>query len=96
MGKNKKQANLNRNDQATSLGVGALAGLWLLVGLGIGALTALFYAPTSGKKMRRKLSKRLGNGFSGSHNRFDPVINRIEREVEGLRDTLEDRIPRFR
>jgi gas vesicle protein len=96
MGKNKKQFNSNHNAETANPGRAALAGLWLVVGLGIGALMTLFYAPSSGKKMRRKLSKRVGNGFSGKHNAFEPVINRIEKEVDELRDTLEDHIPKFR
>jgi gas vesicle protein len=70
--------------------------LWLTLGLGIGAIMALLYAPTAGKKTRRNLTKNFVEGLSSGQDALDPVIKRLEKEVGELRDTVEERIAKMR
>ena len=71
-------------------------GLWLMVGLGVGAVMALLYAPASGKKTRRKLFRRMEEGLDSGQETIESVIDRLESEVEDLRETLEERIAKLR
>jgi hypothetical protein len=70
--------------------------LWLMLGLGVGAVMALLYAPRAGKKTRRSLTKNIEEGLSSGQDAFDPVVKRLEKEMGELRDSVEDRFAKMR
>lgn len=69
--------------------------LSLIVGVGVGMLVALLYAPTSGKRMRRNLTWRMEDGLDSGQEVIEPVVKKLEKEVGGLRHTLEERIAKL-
>jgi gas vesicle protein len=70
--------------------------MWLALGLTIGTIMALLYAPTAGEKTRKNLTKNLGEGWKDSQDAIEPVINRLEKEMGELRQTVEDRIAKLK
>lgn len=70
--------------------------MWLMLGLGVGAVMALLYAPKSGKKTRRELAKNFEDGFGSSQDAFEPMIKRLEKEMGELRESVEDRFAKMR
>jgi gas vesicle protein len=70
--------------------------LSLLVGVGIGAMMALLNAPTSGKRTRRKLTRKMEDGLDSGQEAIEPVVKKLEKEVGELRHTLEERLAKLR
>lgn len=70
--------------------------LWLALGLTIGAVMALLYAPTAGEKTRENLTKNLGDSWKESQDAIEPVVSRLEKEMGELRQTVEDRISKLK
>lgn len=70
--------------------------LWLALGLGVGAVMALLFAPKAGKKTRHSLTKNLEEGFSSGQDALDPMVKRLEKEMGELRDSVEDRFAKLR
>jgi len=55
-----------------------LMALCLMVGLGIGVVLALLFAPTSGKKVRDDLTKTVGQGWNNGRDAVEPMVKRLE------------------
>ena len=55
-----------------------LMALCLMVGLGIGVVLALLFAPTSGKKVRDDLTKTVGQGWNNGRDAVEPLVKRLE------------------
>jgi gas vesicle protein len=70
--------------------------LWLALGLGVGAVMALLYAPTAGKKTRHSLTKNIEEGWNNSQDTIEPMVKKLEKELGELRETVEDRIAKLR
>ena len=66
--------------------------LFLTFGLAIGAVLALLFAPTSGKKTRDNLAKSVGEGLNTSQDAFEPMVKRLEKEFSELRKSVEERL----
>lgn len=73
-----------------------MAVLWLALGLGVGAVMALLFAPSAGNKTRNALLKNFEEGLDSSQDVIDPVVKRLEKEVGDLRQTVEERIAKLR
>ena len=86
----------HRSDTATGLRMTLFSILWLAVGLALGAGIALLYAPSSGKRMRRKLTQSLEDGLDSGQDAIEPIVEKLEKEVGDLRHTLEERIAKLR
>ena len=69
--------------------------LWLTLGLGVGAVMALLYAPTAGKKTRQNLTKNLEESLSSGQDAVDPVIKRLEKEVGDLRQAFDESLAKL-
>ncbi len=67
-----------------------LAMLFLTFGLGIGATLALLFAPSSGKITRHDLAKSVGDGFSHGRDTVEPVVKRVEKELDDLKHTINE------
>jgi gas vesicle protein len=70
--------------------------LCLALGLGVGAVVALLFAPTSGTKTRNSLSRNFEEGLNNGQDAIEPVVKRLEKEMGELRQTVEDRIAKLR
>jgi len=70
----------------------ALTMLALTLGLGIGALLALLFAPSSGKKARHDLAKSMGEDWENGRDAVDPMVKRLEEKFGKLLKNFEERI----
>lgn len=61
--------------------------MFMLLGLGIGTLVALMFAPNEGKKTREKLSDGISDrvGIGGN----DDAFHRLEKQYNNLRDEVD-------
>lgn len=66
--------------------------LFLAFGLGVGIVLALFFAPTSGKKLRENLIHTVEEGLNTGRETVEPVLKKIEGQMVDLRHTVEDRV----
>lgn len=78
-------------------GVGT-AVTFLMIGIGVGALTALLLAPKTGKQMRRDLRRRyddardtLQDWSEDAKDRLDDVVDRSTEWAEELREAARDK-----
>jgi gas vesicle protein len=70
----------------------ALTMLALTLGLGIGALMALLFAPSSGKKARHDLAKSMGQDWENGRDGVDPLVQRLEEKFSVLLKNIEERV----
>jgi gas vesicle protein len=66
--------------------------IFLTFGLGIGAILALLFAPTSGKKTRHELAKSVEDGLNSGRDALEPVVRRLEAEFAEMRKNVEERL----
>jgi gas vesicle protein len=66
--------------------------LYLMVGLGIGAVVALLFAPTSGKKIRDELAKTVEDGLQNGREAVEPMVKRLEKDFDELHKNVEEHI----
>ena len=64
----------------------------LLVGLGSGAALATLFAATTGKKVRERLGKSMGQSWSNGREAVEPMVKRAEKEFSDLQKTVEDHL----
>ena len=57
----------------------------LALGLGVGAVIALLYAPKEGEKMRHQLAKNIEEGISSGQDALEPAMKKLEKEMGELR-----------
>jgi len=70
----------------------ALTMIALTLGLGIGAMLALLFAPTSGKKTRHYLAKSMGKDWENGRDAVDPMVKRLEDKFGELLKNVEARV----
>lgn len=66
--------------------------VFLLLGLSIGAVLALLFAPSSGSDTRKEITHTVGEGVETGREATNKAINRLENEFAELRKRLEDRL----
>lgn len=66
--------------------------LCLMFGLGIGAVLALLFAPSSGKKIRAQLTKTMEEGLNSGRDAIEPMVKRVEKEFDELHQSVEEHI----
>ncbi|HVP44411.1 MAG TPA: YtxH domain-containing protein [Terriglobales bacterium] len=64
---------------------------FLFIGLGIGALTALLFAPKTGKQMRRLLRRRYDDALEGAEDLVERGGEWVKRGSE-LAEEVRDRV----
>jgi len=69
-----------------------LTPLCLTIGLGIGAVLALLFAPASGKKIRDELAKTFEDGLQNGREAAEPMVKRLEKDFDELRKNVEERV----
>ena len=62
------------------------------VGLAIGAVFALLFAPAAGAKTREGIANTFEEGLRDGRSTVEPVIERLQHDIADLRTRLEDRI----
>lgn len=70
----------------------ALTLLALTLGLGIGAMLALLFAPSSGQKARHDLAKSMGQDWENGRDAVDPMVKRLEEKLSELLKQVEERL----
>lgn len=66
---------------------------FLIIGLSIGAVLALLFAPSSGKKIREEFTKNIKEGLQAGRENIEPVVKRIEKEFAEIQKNIEDKLP---
>jgi len=66
--------------------------IFMALGLGIGAVLALMFAPKSGEKLRRELASNLGESLEGGRDATNKAIHRLEKDFGELRKKVEERL----
>ncbi len=70
--------------------------LFILLGLVVGAVLALLFAPESGEKMRGSIEDTINDRFHDSRDTTNHTIRRLERDFADLRKKVEDRLAEMR
>ena len=64
----------------------------LTLGVGIGAMLALLFAPSSGKQARHDLVQSLGDDWENGREAVDPMVTRLEDKFAELVKKVEERV----
>lgn len=70
--------------------------LFLLVGLGAGAVAALLFAPKPGNKTRKDLANVFEEGFNNGREALELRLKRLQKEFGELRQKVDDYIAEAR
>jgi len=62
------------------------------VGLAIGAIFALLFAPAAGTQTREDIAHTFEEGLKDGRSTVEPVMERLQHDIADLRTRLEDRI----
>jgi len=65
---------------------------YLAIGVGAGAILALFLAVSSNKQARHDLNKTVNEGLNKGRHAAEPMVKSLEKEVKELRETFEKRV----
>jgi len=68
----------------------------LALGLGIGAVMALMFAPNSGEKTRKELGHALEEGVNTGRGNVEPTLKRLEKEFSELRQKVDEKVTNLR
>jgi gas vesicle protein len=63
------------------------------LGVGIGALVALLFAPKSGEAIRSHLGDAVDEAVAGGREASQQTLERLEQEISDLRDQVSARLP---
>jgi gas vesicle protein len=63
-----------------------------LLGLGVGTILAVLFAPSSSQKIRAEIARALEDGLTNSRDAVEPTVKRIGKEFGDLRHKVEERI----
>lgn len=66
--------------------------LCLLVGLGIGAVLALLFAPSSAKEVRDDLTKAVRQGWNRGREAIEPMVKRVGKEFGEMQKNVEEHL----
>jgi hypothetical protein len=70
----------------------ALTAVCLLLGLGVGGMLALLFAPATGEKTRNELAHTLEGGVHSGQEFIHPAVTQLEKEFSDLRHKVEERL----
>lgn len=66
--------------------------VFLIFGLGIGAILALLFAPSSGKSTRHDLAKNVEEGLRTGRDAVEPIMKRVEKELGDLQKKVDEHL----
>lgn len=64
----------------------------LALGLGVGAVLALLFAPTSGKKTRGEFAKTVEDGLQAGREAVEPMVKHLGKDIDALQKNVEERL----
>ena len=70
--------------------------LFILVGLAVGAVLALLFAPSSGEDTRDEIGSTVNEKLSEGRDTTHHTVKRLERDFADLRKKVEDRLAEMR
>jgi gas vesicle protein len=71
---------------------GVLAMLFLIIGVGLGAIIALLLAPTSGKVIRQEFANNVEEKLQAGRETIEPMVKRAEVEIDDLKKNVKDHL----
>lgn len=66
--------------------------LFMTLGLGLGAVLALLFAPSSGKDTRNEIAGNVEDGLQAGRHNLEPTMKKLEKEFAEFRKTVEERL----
>jgi len=66
--------------------------IFMLLGLGIGAVLALMFAPKSGSQIRAELADTVEDRFDSGREATNKTLQRLEKDFADLRKRVEERL----
>lgn len=69
-----------------------MAALLMALGVGIGTVLALLFAPASGDKTRHEIAHTFETGVKDGREAVTPMIKRLEHDIADLRQRFQDRV----
>ena len=82
-----REAEMQAIRDKTIMGIVLMA-----VGLGIGAMLALLFAPAPGNETRHELAHTFEAGVKDGRHTVEPWIKRLEHDIADLRERFQERI----
>ena len=70
----------------------ALVAICLLLGVSMGSVLALLFAPASGKRTRDELTHSLESGMHKGRERVEPAIAQLQHDIQDLRRKVDARL----
>jgi gas vesicle protein len=67
--------------------------IFMALGLGVGAVLALLFAPKSGDKTRAELAHTLNDGLEVPREATQKAFKNLEKEFQDFRKKVEDALP---
>jgi gas vesicle protein len=64
----------------------------MAIGLGVGAVFALLFAPAKGTETREELAHTFEEGLKDGRQTVEPLMKRLEHDIADLRQRFEDRV----
>jgi gas vesicle protein len=66
--------------------------LFMTLGLAVGAVLALLFAPSSGKTARDEIAQNVEEGLKTGRENFEPTMKRLQEEFADFRKSVEERL----
>jgi len=69
-----------------------MAVILMAIGVGVGAMLALLFAPAAGTETRHDLAHKFEAGVNDGRDTVEPMMKKLEHEIADLRQRFQDRI----
>jgi gas vesicle protein len=66
--------------------------IFMTLGLGLGAVVALLFAPASGKDTRDEIAGNVEDGVQTGRDKLEPTMKKLEKEFSEFRKSVEERL----
>jgi gas vesicle protein len=68
--------------------------VFMALGLGIGTILALLFAPKRGEEVRSEIASTLGESFDSGREATNKAVGRLEKDFSEFRKKVEERLER--
>ncbi|MBI1280513.1 MAG: hypothetical protein GC179_20490 [Anaerolineaceae bacterium] len=79
-------------EQAAAQQRTVLALMVMLLGLGLGALVALLFAPRKGDEVRKEIANQAENIYENGRESTGKALKELQKDFDKLRSDVEDRL----
>jgi len=69
-----------------------MAVILMAIGLGVGAVLALLFAPAAGTETRHEIAHKFESGVNDGREAVEPMMKKLEREMADLSQRFQDRV----